>query len=651
MGKKNSRKPARSGEKHKFVSKSPRAGAIKRAKFDVVQKPQQPLAAIAASTSQAPKGGEVTNCNNNRQRKNATKITLDLDKTTKDGIQSNNANLHAVTMTRSRSKARGQSSADPKVKVTDNVQPGPSGIKRTKTKVNKTRGQSPEPDFDQFDENQGAHSDDDGVQVSVHDSEDQFSGDSEMYDTENETTDDDQTSSMDGSPQPKLIGDKQQQKKDWIKEIKNNPEVKGIIQQLVEDEIDQRERRKTNTPESARKSTNVKSPSDTTLYTPALKRGYKADNTIQKISNFVESLRLSSVGRDSRERSGEQDRPQARRQSPSPPKDRSPSPDVVRVRRSRSHSRSRSRRRSRSRSRSMSRRRSRGRSRDRRHRRADRDHSSADRLVVEAERFRANIAPPKGRYTQSELVQLRKEDGDDDDFFHVTCHIDQNLKDKIEMGEFIELEKLLPKDKFGVNSMYKDETELKFFSRNGETYFGPANDTARINGIRKWDQAFRVYAAIYTNANPERSTEIWQYIHVINVAATSFPWDNVAYYDFTFRQLMAQKPWRSWAKTYTQGWNIALRGNLGNPNTHHGSQKPGTSGTSKSVSHDWRDDCCWRFSRNNKCPKGSSCRYDHKCTYCGGTNHGYNSCRKRKNKEGTKSKDTKSSESSASLPK
>ena len=35
----------------------------------------------------------------------------------------------------------------------------------------------------------------------------------------------------------------------------------------------------------------------------------------------------------------------------------------------------------------------------------------------------------------------------DDDFFHLTCHIDPSLFHKIEKGEYVELEKLLPKDK------------------------------------------------------------------------------------------------------------------------------------------------------------------------------------------------------------
>ena len=54
-----------------------------------------------------------------------------------------------------------------------------------------------------------------------------------------------------------------------------------------------------------------------------------------------------------------------------------------------------------------------------------------------------------------------------------------------------------------------------------------------------------------------------QYMHEINVAASSYQWTNVAYYDITFCQLMAFKPSRSWAKMYHQGWNLAMRDPIG----------------------------------------------------------------------------------------
>ena len=163
----------------------------------------------------------------------------------------------------------------------------------------------------------------------------------------------------------------------------------------------------------------------------------------------------------------------------------------------------------------------------------------------------------------------------DDQFFHLTCHIDPNLKSKIERGEYVELEKLLPKDR----RKSRDENQLTLVHRDGMTYFAPVSES-KIGSVRRWEQAFRIYAAIYSRANPHRAAEIWQYVYVINTAATTYSWDNVSQYDITFRHLMSDYPARSWALIYHQMWNLAMRdpvnrmGNFSNSNNTH-NQKGG----------------------------------------------------------------------------
>ena len=56
------------------------------------------------------------------------------------------------------------------------------------------------------------------------------------------------------------------------------------------------------------------------------------------------------------------------------------------------------------------------------------------------------------------------------------------------------------------------------------------------------------YAQIYSEFNPHRAAEIYQYIHTIHNASLAYKWDNVAYYDYVFRQNMAENPQRSWGK-------------------------------------------------------------------------------------------------------
>ena len=249
-------------------------------------------------------------------------------------------------------------------------------------------------------------------------------------------------------------------------------------------------------------------------------------------------------------------------------------------------------------------------------------------MVIEAEQFKASIELPKGKIPFATLGENNQDN--DDNFFHLMCYIDSTLKSKIEKGEFVELEKLLPKRRYFKN----DEGCLEWVMREGMTYLAPASDKeARIINVKNWDQAFRVYAAIYCNANPQRSAEVWQYIYVIHSAASSYQWDNVAYYDYTFRQLMAEKPMRSWSKTYVQMWQLVFRDPIVK-NSNWSQSSTGTSGhttggKTNAKHRDWRDNCCWKFNRSGKSDR-NDCPYDNRCSYCRIWNsHGSNSCRKK----------------------
>ena len=281
----------------------------------------------------------------------------------------------------------------------------------------------------------------------------------------------------------------------------------------------------------------IKSPSDTTIYAPALKRGVVGValdhlpvvtdlqlvgspsgiphnvtqsfiDPVDQISSFVENIRMGLPT------SSVDDRPKGAAGSP-----RADDRDV------------------------------------------DPQQTEADRIIINAEKFKASVEKPKGEHNQqvchvdlSQLMQLII-DNTDDEFFHLTCHIEPALRIKIEASHFVELEWLLPKSRSQVTS---NEQRMQFINKNGASYWIPAERETHITGVRRWDQAFRIYAAIYCKANPSRATEIWQYIHVINTAATTYSWENVSYYDITFRHMMAQKPTRSWDKIYNQLWNLAM---------------------------------------------------------------------------------------------
>ena len=220
----------------------------------------------------------------------------------------------------------------------------------------------------------------------------------------------------------------------------------------------------------------------------------------------------------------------------------------------------------------------------------------------------------------------------DDDFFHLTCHIDPALKQKIEKGEFVDLDKFLPRDRISaLNGSYNDDSRMEWVQRDGSMFLVPARKESRINRFCRWEQAFRLYASIYCDKNPFRAKEIWQYISVIQTASTAYVWENVYGYDIVFRQLMAFNPNRSWAVTYNQMWNLSMRepivrNRAGNNQTNTNTSRPTSNGKKKSNKSDY----CWNFNKSVKCKFGNKCRFIECCNFCDSPTHGIHACHKYK---------------------
>ena len=129
--------------------------------------------------------------------------------------------------------------------------------------------------------------------------------------------------------------------------------------------------------------------------------------------------------------------------------------------------------------------------------------NKVDNTVIEAEKFRATVAQPGELFNQGNLEQIMYANGldgsqfhnagingqgklieehgqveipdigagvSDDHFFHLTCHIEPSLIHKIEKGELVELEKILPKDKINKG----DDNRLEWIHKDGGTFLVPA---------------------------------------------------------------------------------------------------------------------------------------------------------------------------------
>ena len=215
----------------------------------------------------------------------------------------------------------------------------------------------------------------------------------------------------------------------------------------------------------------------------------------------------------------------------------------------------------------------------------------------------------------------------DDDYMHMTCHVDDGEADKAGDSQFIDLDKLLSKYNKSFN---QEETQkLELVSKDGQAYYLPREEKhTKINNVYTWEKAFRIYMALYARKHPNKVPEMLQYISTIQLAASKYTWENVAYYDNVFRHWMAKNPNRSWGKTFTQMWNIALC-------DHLSVAKLLPNAANKNQSQQRKDikGICWKF--NKGICNNPNCGYIHKCTYCNGTSHGAHVCFRKNRKKST----------------
>ena len=185
---------------------------------------------------------------------------------------------------------------------------------------------------------------------------------------------------------------------------------------------------------------------------------------------------------------------------------------------------------------------------------------SMEEAILQAERSRAAVLTPKGKKVPERPVLDVA--SIDNAYFQATSHVDKTLRDKISNGEYVELEKLLPKRRTG---RVNEEDRIDIVNKDGHSFLVQTSATDKANkifGIKKWDEAFRIYTTIFSQHNPTRAAEIVQYANCINSAAASFQWENVVYYDETFRRQMEEHPERSWAITNSQLWTYSMREHL-----------------------------------------------------------------------------------------
>ena len=243
-----------------------------------------------------------------------------------------------------------------------------------------------------------------------------------------------------------------------------------------------------------------------------------------------------------------------------------------------------------------------------------------DELIKEAEMSKARIFDIPGTDYSNLTTRFMRSALMDESFLLVASHLDQTIHDKIIKGEFVDFSRLIPRDRI-LSS--EDEGKMQLVMKGNQSYWVPmnSNDSTQINSFAKWEQAFRVYSDVYTRAHPSRAPKLVQYNHIIHTAAMSYTWDNVYQYDKDFRLHMGRNPERPWSLLLQQAWSLRLKDRLryDNPMTpdHRGNGSGNGNGNGGG---------CRRFNRG-KCSYGTTCKYEHRCFFCGRVGHGVIVCR------------------------
>ena len=226
-----------------------------------------------------------------------------------------------------------------------------------------------------------------------------------------------------------------------------------------------------------------------------------------------------------------------------------------------------------------------------------------DQLIREAEQAKVRMYETPGRENfhnrmnnKGEIVYSRT----DDDYILVSAHVDNNTRNKIVNGEYVDFARLIPRER-----ALEHDGRMELINKGGMTFFVPAHkrETPQISSFVRWEQAFHVFANIYTRQFPQRAPELIEYNFMIHTAALTYLWENVYAYDRDFRMHMSHHPEWSWSLILQQAWSLRLKDKwMGSGGAAGDGNHSGNGGRHR------QKDICWRYNKG-KCTYGSSCKF------------------------------------------
>lgn len=184
--------------------------------------------------------------------------------------------------------------------------------------------------------------------------------------------------------------------------------------------------------------------------------------------------------------------------------------------------------------------------------------------------------------------------------------VDVKIRQQIWNREYVDLGVLFFKDRNIQKTTTIQETGNKTVTSIQE------GSKKQINTILTWTRAFQQYADIYCCKYPRESSQLFQYMSIIqNLAQSSDSW---LLYDTKFRQLRATNP-QPWGKIHTETFLFC---SINRPLNVKSPQNRNHSFRKYLPPHIFqRKGYCWEFQKRSSCSK-QSCSVSHKCANCEG---------------------------------
>lgn len=185
----------------------------------------------------------------------------------------------------------------------------------------------------------------------------------------------------------------------------------------------------------------------------------------------------------------------------------------------------------------------------------------------------------------------------------ISVHVSQNVKEKIQNGEYIDLSLLL------VNNQNTADQAQKIVVQHGELVLQQKQNTNKIFSIEQWTTAFIIYASIYGRAHPETYNDLLKYMSMIRLGATrSINTLGFKMYDEQYRLRKSQDPLSSWGNIDVELWLLYMGGNSYSSQ----GQTPNSALQPNNTLYK-----CYKFNYEGNCFR-KACFYKHLCIKCNG---------------------------------